>query len=240
MAAPAQPHSPEHVPILDHFGMASPEPATDSDHMDADSDGDISSNEGSNDCDSSDDDDTDDDLMMDDNVEGIDTIDGDDPVDDVQGVEDDEYDHPTPLVLPPVVEDEVAPIPEPDHEVPTDVEDEVEDPKEDPIVDLEDAPLVQPDPHDIDLDDEPIEIIDVMDDALPEDADPDDDDDEDVDIDGLAGEEFVPGWLLAEGMMFGDFDPWLDFMPADVLTIPKDEMPPVVTNDETNFYASLH
>ena len=77
-----------------------------------------------------------------------------------------------------------------------------------------------------------------MDDALPEDANPADD--EDVDIDGLAGEEFAPGWLLAEGMMFGDFDPWLDSMPADVLTVPEDEIPPVVTDDEADFYASLH
>ena len=80
----------------------------------------------------------------------------------------------------------------------------------------------------------------MIDDALPEEADPEDDDDEDVDIDGLAGEEFAPGWLLAEGMMFGDFDPWLDFMLVDVLTVPEDEISPVVTDDEADFYASLH
>ena len=187
MAAPAPSRSPEPVPILDHFALASPEPATDSDHMDTDSDGDISGSEGSGsnsstDSDSSDDDNVDDVLIMEDDAEG------DDPMGDLQGGEEDDYDPP---VLP-VVEDEVAPIPEPDHEVPVDVEDEEEDPEEDPIIDLEDAPLVQPDPHDIDLDDEPIEIIDVMDDALLEEADPEDDDDEDVDIDGLDGEEFSP------------------------------------------------
>ena len=39
--------------------------------------------------------------------------------------------------------------------------------------------------------------------------------------------------------MFGDFDPWLNFMPIDVLTVPEDEIPPVVTDDEADFYASL-
>ena len=76
-----------------------------------------------------------------------------------------------------------------------------------------------------------------MDDALP-DADLDDDDDEDVDVDGVVGDEFAPGWLLAEGVMFSDFDPWLDFMPAHVLTVPEEEIPPVITNDEADFYAS--
>ena len=55
----------------------------------------------------------------------------------------------------------------------------------------------------------------------------------------VVGEEFVPGWLLDEGMMFGDFDPWLDFMPADLLIVLEDKMPPVDTDDEADFYASL-
>ena len=73
---------------------------------------------------------------------------------DLQGVEDDDHDHPVPPVIPPIIiEDEVAPILEPDHVVPVDVEeelvhDEEEDLEEDPVVDLKDAPLVQPDPHD--------------------------------------------------------------------------------------------
>ena len=212
--------------------------------MDTDSDGDISTSEGfgsdgSTDSDSSDDDDVDDVMMMADDAEGDDPVDGDDPVGDLQGVEDDDHDHTVPPVIPAIIiEDEVAPMQEPDHEVPVDVEDEEEDPEEDPIVDLEDAPLVQLDPYDIDLDDEPIEIIDVIDDALPEEADLEDDDDEDVDIDGLDGGEFAPGWLL-EGMMFGDFDPWFDCMPADMLTVPEDTIPPIVTDYEADFYASL-
>ena len=95
---------------------------------------------------------------MDDDAEGDELVNGDEPVDDLQRVEDDDYDHPVPPVVPPIIiEDEVAPIPKPDHEVP--IDDEEEDPKKDPVVNLEDAPLVQPDPHD-DIghadDDEPI------------------------------------------------------------------------------------
>ena len=47
MATPTLPHSLELGPIPDHFALASSEPATDSDHMDTDSDGVISGSEGS-------------------------------------------------------------------------------------------------------------------------------------------------------------------------------------------------
>ena len=50
-AVPAPLHSLELAPIPDHFALASPEPVTDSDHIDTDSNGDISSNEGSTDDD---------------------------------------------------------------------------------------------------------------------------------------------------------------------------------------------
>ena len=158
-----------------------------------------------------------------------------------------EHDHPVPPVIPPIIEDEVAPIPEPDHKAPVDVEEELvdieeEDPEEDPLVVRKDDPIAQPNPLDNighDDDNEPVELVAVMDDALP-DADLDDDDDEDIDINGVTGEEFAPGRLLAEGMMFSDFDPWLNFMPADVLTVPEDEIPLVVTDDEADFYASIH
>ena len=104
MAAPTPPHSSEPAPIPDHFALASPKPVANSDHMDTDSNCDISSSEGSTDDDSSDDNDADDDLMIaDDPVKGDDPIEGYDLVEDVHDP------------VPPVIEDEVAPIPGPDH-----------------------------------------------------------------------------------------------------------------------------